>query len=549
MKKFFMMLTAFAAAFMVSCGNDDPQGPDDTTPGGSTSGVSITEATYYGEQLGAGAGYYVIELNSGNDRLRLALFSNVAAVTDSPRLTIGDYTLSDYVYEGEGTIETRTFFSATSTDDENGSLFWQNGTPMLITGGTVNVASIGNVYTIRINLECGDTPVEWTYTGNLTIDDQRVIAPRTPITADEFMMQYIGQYNLADEPLGQVLLVMGDSSAPNTYIQIVMTVPLPEDADYAEIPTGTIEVATTPDGPYMVWAGGEDNDTGSMEYTTAANVVTNGAFIEEGSMTITDNGDGTYDVHTNFRGHNFVVSGNELSIGEMTNGDIEYILDNAAFPEHPIDVTRPQSFLTENVTLPEMPNSYIDVWAIDQNQTQLLWRVIFSTADIVISEGSSYQTDGALMLSQNEGTILGLQLVTPGSTSIPDGTYEVSADNVYQNNTVLPAYIYAGDLLGLANGSWYVVCEVRDGEFGIGGAGAMPEQGQVTFSAIDEDTLQAEVELYDKHGYSITGTVQFDIPTSTASLSSRKALPVMNRTAEIPGFQPYQPIEHTLNMR
>ena len=97
---------------------------------------------------------------TSND-LRLDMFASVVGPVSTPKLTAGTYDL--------GTITeptSKTYFVASNGSDTEGTLYWKEGTAVLVTGGSINVQSAAGGYTIKVNLTAGDETIEAKYSGS-----------------------------------------------------------------------------------------------------------------------------------------------------------------------------------------------------------------------------------------------------------------------------------------------------------------------------------------------------------------------------------------------
>lgn len=512
MRKLFLLAAAFIGVAMVSCKKtaDTPTTePTDFSP-------RLSEATYYGAKLSTTAevGYYSIifsDANDANKTLRLDLFGSLVNEGSTPQLLAGTYNFGS---KDEPTD--KTFFAATSAEDTEGTIYNTGTETMLVTGGTVTVqVGTSSTYTINMNLTLGDESVEWKFSGRLTFNDERVDVPREPIVATNYGIYYNGSYNLANEPLGLIMLVLGDEvNHPNERLQVIITIPMPEDTNKAEIPVGTFEVVDQATGPYQILSGMTTPETPTMEAYVEANMATRGVMIDGGSATITKNADGTYNISTNLAGLKFSLVGGKPEYSAHVDG-VVYTIDNVEFPEYPNDVTKPSSSLEGDVTLAEMPNVFVDWTYTDTNYTNKLWRLIFSTEGVTIEKAPDFDQTGTVqMVGDTDGSILGIQITVPADVeTIPTGKFSVDNNyGVITANTTLPAQIGVTNALGAYAGTWYNEVGMKDGVFSaLKGAGAIAGDGEVVITNTDGNNYTVEVTLYDKYGYSITGTINTTI--------------------------------------
>ena len=510
MRKLFLLAAAFIGAAMVSCKNP---GSDATTSDPTDFTPRLSEATYYGAKLSttANVGYYSITFSDANDpnkTLRLDLLGSLVNEGATPQLLAGTYN-----FGSKDELTDKTFFAATSAEDTEGTIYNTGTETMLVTGGTVTVQlGTSSSYTITMNLTLGDESVNWKFSGRLTFTDERVEIPREPRVATNFGLAYNGTYNLASEPLGLIMLVLTDEvNAPNERLQTIITIPAPEDPNKAEIPVGEFEVVDQATGPYQVLAGMTTPETPTMEAYVEGNMATRGVMIDGGTVTITDKGDGTYDISTNLEGLKFELIGGEVEYSARVDG-VVYTMDNVEFPEYPEDITRPSSSIENNVTLTNLTNSFVDWTYADANYTTKLWRLILSTDNVTITPADDFdQTGNVTMVGEENGSVLNIQIVTNADVdAIPTGTFAM--DNSYgiiNPNTVLPAQLSTTDALAVYAGTWYNEVGPNDsGDFSaLRGAGAVAGKGKVTITNISGNEYTVEVEMYDKFDHSITGTI------------------------------------------
>lgn len=538
MKKYFLMLATLAAtALMVSCGGGD--GGDGPGPGpGPTGEVKLSEAIYYGEKVASKTGLYSVTLTNGTEKIRLDLFAAVSENPDAAKLAGGTYT--------KGTKEEpvlKTYFVATETTDEMGTLMWNGTTPVLVTGGDITVASSASGYRIALSLVAGGKSIDWVYNGKITFENKFVEAPREPIVASskDYAFQYVGEYVKAAEQLGTISLIMLDSNDDRRLIQLNLTVPFPADADKVAMPVGTFDVVSNPNAANKVIAGAIEGGfvLNSLEYTiNAAGKTTGGIIITGGTLTVSKAGD-AYSIAADLSGTKFNTSGQLL--GNVD--DIIWTVTIPEFPEFADDKTRPMSSLEASVdTGTALTEAFVDQWEMKDGSTSLLLnRVILYEETVGINPNNKdYPTDGTVYVG-GEGMAVGLQYVTTKSETFPVGTFNIG--KVFDPFLPKPsvgsagaANIYSYDLLGLGNGCWYIEIGDVDGSvMSTGGAGSMPNQGFVKITEL-ETTLQIEFEFFDKNGHKVTGSYNGVPKTPSAASASFSAVPVriMNTFQYVP---------------
>lgn len=556
MKKYFLMFATFAAALtMMSCekGTDNGNDDDDNQGGGTTElKLNLDEAVYYGEKIAADVGYYSMTfvVDGTSNKLRLDMFASVVDPVSTPKLTAGTYDL------GTTTEPTsKTYFVASNGSDTEGTLYWKEGTAVLVTGGSINVQSAAGGYTIKVNLTAGDETIEAKYSGNISFNDQRVDPPRTPITANAYLAQYTGECMLANEQLGQMTLLMQDADNTNQQIQLVLTIPYPTEGDYpadnVPIPTGTFEVVEgnpTQAGQIIPTSNDVAEGTYSAEIVYNSGAISYGVLIQGGTVTITKEGE-TYNVTTALEGTKFSYSNNKLQLGQHVT-DIVWNLTGAQFGDYAVDMTNPMSSLTENKELTDLTGIFADVWGV--SSTSYIWRIILHNENLVIdSNNQYYNQDGTLYVS-GEGDAMMIQLITTSSSEFPAGTFDVenTYDFVYPAGKTLSGKpilnVGGADPLGLGVGTWYYYIGPNDeGQMAVlDGAGAVIKQGSVNITTSDNATYVFTIDLYDKYGHNITGTFSLTAG-SQASFSSNDANNGVVRTMTNTSFVPYSFEQHS----
>lgn len=536
MKKYFLMFATFAAALtMMSCNKDEGTTPPPETEDDELK-LNLDEALYYGEKLGADAGYYSMTfvVDDTNNKLRLDMFGSVVDPTNKPKLSAGSYEL--------GTRETptaKTYFVATSGTDTEGTLYWNNETPVLITGGTVNVQSAAGGYTIKVELTAGDETIKAKYSGNISFEDVRVDPPRTPITANAYLAQYTGEYTLATNQVGTLVFLMQDAENTNQKLQLSITIPYPTEgdypADYVTMPEGTFEVVDNPQEAYQIIPTSNDvaEGTYSAEIVYKSGTISYGVLIQGGTVTITKTGENTYDITTDLSGTKFSYpSGStNIQLGQEVT-DIVWTLTGAKV-QYALDMTNPMSSLTENKELTDLTSIFIDTWQV--STTTHIWRILLHENDLVLDDTNEYyETNGTLYVS-GEGDVMMIQLCTDANTQFPVGKFalENSYDYLYPQGQTLSGkpIVNAGgaDALGLGVGTWYFNIGLNDeGQPAtLGGAGAVIKEGYVEISEAD-DAYTFDINVLDKYGHTITGTFKFTKSTEGAANFSANGVKVFN---------------------
>ncbi len=524
MKKYFLMCATLVAALnMMSCKTDEPQPP---VPPQETK-FNLDEAVYYGEKIAKDVGYYTINLvdaNNSSNKLRLDMFATAVEPTAKPKLTAGTYNL--------GTVTeptTKTFFVAANGEETQGTLYWNDGTPVLISGGTINVQSAAAGYTIKVELTAGDQTIKGKFSGAIEFKDEREDAPRTAITTGAYMAQYLGEYALANEQLGQLLILMQDADNQNQQLQLNLTIAYPTEgdypADYVTIPTGTFEVVANPQqAGQVIPTTNQADETYSAEIVYKNGMPAYGVLIQGGSVTITKEGE-KYNITTDLEGTKFTITNNKLEFGKEVTG-IEWNLTDANFGEYVLDMTAPVSMLTEDLHLENLSSSFFDVWGV--TQTSFLWRIIFHEDTLSLSsQNDYYNQDGTLYVGGEGGDVLMVQLIS-GSEKFPTGTFDMesSYDYLYpvgKTQSGKPIINIGGaDPLGLGVGSWYFNIGPNDaGQMAtLVGAGAVCKQGSVKIDAVDASSYLIDIELFDKYGHTITGTFTLAASQESATFSS-----------------------------
>lgn len=532
------MLAATAAAlFTVAC-----QKPDNTNGGGTgelTPGLK--EAVYRGEKPTgkAGIALYSIELADKNNpatTLRIALFSDVA-VSDNISPAAGTYEL--------GTKEDpklSTFVVATSAaTDDFGSIYYDNGTPVLLKEGTVNIRKSTGIQQVIANFktETGET-IEWDFKGSITYKDEREDLPRQEITATMWDATYEGEYPYANG-LGMVYLSMAPTDM-SSVLTLAFTIPMPEDPNKVSLPEGTFSVETRPSEANKLIEGAIEMPnilyTREITFNTTTTTMTGGVLAEGGTATVTKNEDGTYNISAELNGKSFNQSG--TIIGNVDG--IKYTLTNAEFPEFIDNKTQPMSTLEEDVTLTEpMEYFYVDpldnAWLIQGSTNRIMWRFIFSNGVQMINDNADYEKYGTLYIRGEKGSALSIQLISEAPSdlnkiTIPTGTFPMNDKYLnlsvdYSNDLVAQTTVSGNpdlsDPFGLGVGTFYFIIDQVDNGSGqtvtsvVDGGGAVINKGQTTVTAKGDDTYEVTFEYFDKYDHKISGTQTFKMSSAAAA--------------------------------
>ncbi len=554
MKKYFLMFATFAAALtMMSCNKDEGTTPPPETEDDELK-LNLDEALYYGEKLGADAGYYSMTfvVDDTNNKLRLDMFGSAVDPASTPKLSAGSYEL--------GTRETptaKTYFVATSGTDTEGTLYWNNDTPVLITGGTVNVQSAAGGYTIKLELTAGDETIKAKYSGNISFEDVRVDPPRTPITANAYLAQYTGEYTLATNQVGTLVFLMQDAENTNQQLQLSITIPYPTEgdypADYVTMPEGTFEVVDNPQEAYQIIPTSNDvaEGTYSAEIVYKSGAISYGVLIQGGTVTITKTGENTYDITTDLSGTKFsYTSSGKLQLGQEVT-DIEWNLTGAQV-QYALDMTNPMSSLTENKELTDLTGVFADPWGVP-GTNNYIWRIILHNEDLVIDANNPYYNQDGTLYVSGEGDAMMMQLITSSASEFPVGTFNVenTYDYVYPVGNTLSGKpilnVGGADPLGLGVGTWYYYIGPNDeGQMAVlDGAGAVIKQGSINITTSDNKTYNIAVDIFDKYGHNITGTFAVTVDSGQASFSSNDATDSVVRTMPNTSFVPYSFEQHS----
>lgn len=554
MKKYFLMFATFAAALtMMSCNKDEGTTPPPETEDDELK-LNLDEALYYGEKLGADAGYYSMTfvVDDTNNKLRLDMFGSAVDPASTPKLSAGSYEL--------GTRETptaKTYFVATSGTDTEGTLYWNNDTPVLITGGTVNVQSAAGGYTIKLELTAGDETIKAKYSGNISFEDVRVDPPRTPITANAYLAQYTGEYTLATNQVGTLVFLMQDAENTNQQLQLSITIPYPTEgdypADYVTMPEGTFEVVDNPQEAYQIIPTSNDvaEGTYSAEIVYKSGAISYGVLIQGGTVTITKTGENTYDITTDLSGTKFsYTSSGKLQLGQEVT-DIEWNLTGAQV-QYALDMTNPMSSLTENKELTDLTGVFADPWGVP-GTNNYIWRIILHNEDLVIDANNPYYNQDSTLYVSGEGDAMMMQLITSSASEFPVGTFNVenTYDYVYPVGNTLSGKpilnVGGADPLGLGVGTWYYYIGPNDeGQMAVlDGAGAVIKQGSINITTSDNKTYNIAVDIFDKYGHNITGTFAVTVDSGQASFSSNDATDSVVRTMPNTSFVPYSFEQHS----
>lgn len=535
MKKYFLMLAVFAATAvaMSSCdkGGDNGGGGGGVIP--PTQGEwQVDSAVYYGEKLGAKSGLYSVHFSKksvdGKDvqRLKFDFISSVATDYSKIKPANGDYKMGD-----KTALDKLTYIAAASAEDEDGTIYMDNNTPLLVTGGVVKITSSAGGFRFANNLQAGDKTIEFIYSGNIKFIDRHVKAPRLPIEVDRCAAGYRGEYVGASVDLGIVSLQLWNSTNPNKLIEMSVTVPLPKDIYEAEkiaLPTGTLEVVSKVTGPNQIIAGTLEG--GSFLNSWESNTIVvdgkaqfnGGARITGGNVTIEKTAEGTYTIKTNFSGKNHGPTGVELD----NETGIVYIIEEVYIGDYVRDYTNPESDLTENLNLTNLTKIYLDAkepWAMNLTGTLGLWRIIL--CEEALSFYLNPDDESQVYFNRAEGDALGVQVVATTTKTLPMGNYRMIKENEeFGDKMVYPTNVWAGSLLDPGAGTGYFRTGYHAGMdmyTNIKVAGSTPNRGFVNITSMPEDKVKMDVEFYDKYGWKVTATVEAKL---TAMLQDTRAM-------------------------
>lgn len=540
MKKYFLMLATMAAALFVSCEENNPgPTPPPTPPAGTT---VLNEAVYYGEQLGKDVGYYSMTFTNGDNKLRLDIFSGVASDADNAKPVAGQYELGT-----QDKPATKTFFLAKDSNAKQGTLYWDNGTPMLVTGGEVTLQlAPGGGFRAAIKLQAGETEIDWDFNGSkVTFINEYVSPPRLPVTVGGFIVAHIGEYALSTTPM-DLLAIQLESADENDMRIIVfhMPVPVQDDKEKIEIPTGTFQIVKDPQEPYQIAAGYPEGrlllNSRETEFNKDGSVKQYNA-IEEGTVTITRNGE-KIGIEANVNGSRI----NSQNVAAEKINNIVYTLEPIEAPLYAEDFTTPKSTLTADKALENFTNAHIDGYTLESATGPMaFYRFVFATEGVTLIESPNYAVDKALRIN-GEGEIMSIQFMAPSSS--PSGTFQMAAtyEDYSISPKVMPGMLGIGDLLAFMDGGTnYVEIGTVDGQpHVINNAGAAAGKGFVTVLQ-EEKSLTVEVELYDKYDHKISGTIIFEAPAAQAA-NRIKAMnttkPVVNLAPNVNRYAPVQVI-------
>ena len=537
MKRLFVMLAVAAAALLtVSC-----KKTGGTTPTGGEVVPTYKDAYYYGEGAlkVAGSAVYRINLYDKNNpatTLRLDLVSDVA-VSDNIKPAATTYTLGSQTEP-----QLNTFIVATSASDTYGTLYTDNGTPVLITAGTIKIQQGVGIQQVTASLttDTGAT-IEWTCKGSFSYTDERIELPRQEIKADMWDIYYDGEYPYANG-LGMVYLNVAPTNM-SSVLTLVITVPLADDPSKVTVPVGTFTAGTRPSEANMIVGGSIEalNILYSREifYNTSTMMMNGGTLIESGTATITKNADGTYTLTTNLSGKSFNNSGSMT--GNVDN--IQYTLANIELPEYIDDKTQPMSTLTADVDITEpMEYFYVDpledAWVISGTPNRIMWRFIFSNGIEMTNDNADYETNGTLYIRGTKGSALSLQLISEAPSdmsniAIPTGTFPMNTEYIdlytdYSSSliaqTTLSGNPDMSDPFGLGVGTFYYVIDQIESNGQqitsvVDGGGAVINKGQTTITETGDGTYEVAIEFYDKFGHKISSTQSFSMSAAATTQS------------------------------
>lgn len=533
MKKYFLMLATMTAALFVSCKpTDTPPPPIDESK------VILSESVYYGEKLGSNYGYYSMTFTKGDDKLRLDILSSVAPDPDKAKPLAGTYEL--------GTLEeptSKTYFLAENSTATEGTIYWANGTPVMVTGGQVIVQTgAGNGFAVTLKLQAGENnTIEWKYNGTATFINKYEAAPRKPIKSDQYLFSYLGEYSLSSTRMGLLGISLSSESEPDKVLMLQLTIPYPEETDKVEIPAGTFQVVKDPQEPYQIAAGYMESRLFQYsqerhfqsDFSAVKQVVT----IEEGSMTITKEGN-VVALQGEFSGTLMTLSGGFIS----KQSDIVYIVEPVELPQYAEDSTVAKSTITEDKTLENYTNVYNDGWTIVEDNSKAVYRFVFSTEDLIVTEANDYSNGSLTLNIMGEGELMCIQYVCDPKN--PTGTFPM--DSGFQTlamNRVIPGMRGLGDMLTFQHaGTSYAEVKTVDGRpTVVNQAGTVPGKGSITVSQ-EDNMVSIDVEVYDRYDHKISGTLSFQVTAEQYQNAVKYVdVPPMATSASV--FSPYAPIQ------
>ncbi len=518
MKKYLLMLCAFAGAVALSaCGKEDGPQQDDSL-------VKLESATYFGEKYGSGLGVYEIVLSKGKNEMRIQLISDLPADVKKARPTSATYKKGLFAPGTADKPVNKTFIVATDTADDYGTLYFSDGVPTLVTGGTIKYASSGTGgTTITANLETDNGALqEWKFNAS-QLEYKIELAPveQPKVTVTDYAFYYNGKYELATTDMDYVQLACMSEENPEYVLWLNLTVPTAADADkvtlapgeYPVVPDTSIEVnqcvAGMVDGGYL-------QPSYEVLFNSAGNQV-GYVLIESGKVTVTKDGD-NYNISTNLAGTAYDFTGAET--GKRENIVFNFVNTPLGYA---IDTTRPASSLEGDLDLGEISLLHApDRFYIDnQNQNAgLVWRFLAGDESVDLREGQDYETTGTLEC-WGTGNIIDLQFSTPFmDKGLPTGRFPMFdkimtlklASEIPQN-VALTANIDIQDALAAGAGCWWAEIS-RDEESGrlyqSGGAGAMPSKGFIDITQ-DGNVYTFAFEFYDKYDHKITGSFKVTV--------------------------------------
>lgn len=524
MKKYLFMLAAFAAitAMLSCCKTPSNDGGDPTPP---TPGTWVVKsATYYGEKVGKNVGFYSIVMENDKDEFRFDFFST--KITDfKPKIKplSGDYTKAD-----QSELTRGTYFVALNADDEHGTIYTENGTPVLITDGTVKLNVAAGGYTIDVNLKAGEKEIKMSYNGNFTFVDKHTEPPFDKIAIDYAGIAYIGEYLESQDQLGLISLKLGREDNPREYMQIGITIPFPktvEEASKIQVPVGVFPVELRPNTPGKVVSGRYEKTGPLYSWWLMTKAITGGeAFnggipIEGGTLTIEKAGD-KYKITTNFSGRKYSSAGNPQ---DTVNNVVYYMNEPQAwFKEYIDDFTNPVSTLTKDVEINNLTKIYLDNDGFlppGATTSIVLWRIVLASEGLAFSLNPANVNE--IYVNGTKGDALGVQVLTSTEDNVPLTNYPVDSDyEAAKASVTLPASAGIYDLLGVGSGTFYLQI---DNSSVVGNAGACKGKGFVNMLDAGNGNITISFELYDKFGYKMSGSVtapMVDLVKSTRSNAS-----------------------------
>lgn len=530
MKKYFLLLAVFAAMTfaMSSCEPPGTNGGDDGGGTPTTNKWKADSAVYYGEKLAAKFGLYSVYFSKtstdGKDvqKFKLDFISSVA--TDLTKIKpVG----GDYKFGTKEDLQKLTYIVAANESDETGSIYTDNGTPVLVTGGVVKITVAAGAIGYKLNLKSGDKPIEFSADGATKFIDRSVAAPRTAIVADRAAVGYRGEFGGSAADLGVISLQLWQSSIPNTVLELAITVPLPKDvyeAEKVKIPTGTFNVVSSVSNagelaPGTISGGLPINSWESRIVRTPEGSFFNGGVsIQGGTVTITETGTGQYTITTKLNGKSFNSGGEPLN--DITG--VDYSITDVKLGEYMFDYTYPLSSLKEDLKLTNLTKIYLDptIWG-NQADATTLWRLMLTeeTLGFALNPDTSKLSD---FYVKGEGDCISIQVITKASETFVTGNFTMPATNASANSaqSVVSADVLPSNVFGPGAGTAY--CYIGEDENGqltnlkYGGSIMGPDKGYVNMTTVGAK-VKIDVLLYDKYNHKIETSVEAEMTTMVTS--------------------------------